>query len=151
MWIVVISFLIEDFSKRNYFGPRKWHACFCLFVCLFVFGLQSGPLFLSFLLFPFLVKNLYRLHWYLLVTFKVGSEVNTKNTTYFFLGSRCDLTIEGFHVTSHQANFASHHTCDRHFLYVPVLKKKKKKKKKKTCQSASHFFKILVHTTLPKK
>ena len=28
--------------------------------------------------------------------------------------------MEGFHVTSYQANFASHHTCDRHvgFLFT---------------------------------
>ena len=29
--------------------------------------------------------------------------------------------IEGFHVTSYQANFASHHTCDRHVGFLAPL------------------------------
>ena len=42
-------------------------------------------------------------------------------TAYLMLGRtkmRAPLSIEGFHVTSYQANFASHHTRDRHVGFL---------------------------------
>ena len=57
--------------------------------------------------------------------------------------ARCQsFTIERFHVTSNQANFASHHTCDHHvgFLFA-------RKVLENTTKCSVMFY--LVHTTLP--